>query len=101
MIAAAFRFTRFGLHTRAAAETEKGAFVSGIAPDRIAALNWMISAAVAAIAGILIAPIVPLVAHLLHAVHRARARGGASSAGSNTSSRRWSAGSPSGCSSPR
>ena len=60
-IAVAFRFTRFGLHTRAAAETEKGALVSGIAPDRIAALNWMISAAVAAMAGILIAPIVPLI----------------------------------------
>jgi ABC-type branched-subunit amino acid transport system ATPase component/branched-subunit amino acid ABC-type transport system permease component len=57
----AFRFTRFGLHTRAAAETEKGALVSGIAPDRVAALNWMISAGVAAMAGILIAPIVPLV----------------------------------------
>jgi ABC-type branched-subunit amino acid transport system ATPase component/branched-subunit amino acid ABC-type transport system permease component len=61
LITAAFRFTRFGLHTRAAAETEKGALVSGIAVDRIAALNWMISAAVAAVAGILIAPIVPLV----------------------------------------
>jgi ABC-type branched-subunit amino acid transport system ATPase component/ABC-type branched-subunit amino acid transport system permease subunit len=61
VIAAAFRFTRFGLHTRAAAETEKGALVSGIAPDRVAALNWMISAAVGAISGILIAPIVPLV----------------------------------------
>ena len=31
---AAYRFTRFGLETRAAAETEKGAFVSGINPDR-------------------------------------------------------------------
>jgi ABC-type branched-subunit amino acid transport system ATPase component/branched-subunit amino acid ABC-type transport system permease component len=61
VITVAFRFTRFGLHTRAAAETEKGALVSRIAPDRVAALNWMISAAVAAIAGILIAPIVPLV----------------------------------------
>jgi len=60
-LAAAFRFTRFGLHTRAAAETEKGAYVSGISPDRIAAMNWMISAAVAGLAGILIAPIVPLV----------------------------------------
>jgi ABC-type branched-subunit amino acid transport system ATPase component/branched-subunit amino acid ABC-type transport system permease component len=59
-LAAAYRFTRFGLHTRAAAETEKGAFVSGISPDRIALFNWMISAAVAALAGILIAPIVPL-----------------------------------------
>jgi ABC-type branched-subunit amino acid transport system ATPase component/ABC-type branched-subunit amino acid transport system permease subunit len=60
-IAAAFRFTRFGLITRAAAETEKGAYVSGIAPDRLAAANWMISAAVGGISGILIAPIVPLV----------------------------------------
>ena len=60
-LAAAFRFTRFGLHTRAAAETEKGAYVSGISPDRIAAINWMISAAVAGLAGVLIAPIVPLV----------------------------------------
>ncbi len=59
-LAAAYRFTRFGLVTRAAAETEKGAFVSGMAPDRIAAANWMISAAVAGVSGILIAPIVPL-----------------------------------------
>ncbi|HKH88862.1 MAG TPA: branched-chain amino acid ABC transporter permease, partial [Acidimicrobiales bacterium] len=59
-LAALYRFTRFGLHTRAAAETEKGAFVSGISPDRIALMNWMISAAAAGLAGILIAPIVPL-----------------------------------------
>ena len=59
-LAAAYRFTRFGLHTRAAAETEKGAYLSGISPDRIALLNWMISAAVAGLAGVLIAPIVPL-----------------------------------------
>ena len=58
-MAAAYRFTRFGLETRAAAETEKGAFVSGIAPDRVAAANWMISAAIAGISGVLIAPIVP------------------------------------------
>jgi ABC-type branched-subunit amino acid transport system ATPase component/ABC-type branched-subunit amino acid transport system permease subunit len=57
----AYKYTRFGLHTRAAAESEKGAFVSGISPDRIAASNWMISSAVAGLAGILIAPIVPLV----------------------------------------
>ena len=59
-LAAAYRFTRFGLLTRAAADSEKGAYVSGIKPDRIAAANWMISGAVAAIAGILIAPILPL-----------------------------------------
>jgi ABC-type branched-subunit amino acid transport system ATPase component/ABC-type branched-subunit amino acid transport system permease subunit len=60
-LAAAFRFTGFGLRTRAAAENEKGAYVSGIAPDRLAAANWMISAAVGGVSGILIAPIVPLV----------------------------------------
>ena len=56
-----YRYTRFGLHTRAAAESEKGAYVSRISPDRIAALNWVVSAVVAGLAGILIAPITPLV----------------------------------------
>jgi ABC-type branched-subunit amino acid transport system ATPase component/branched-subunit amino acid ABC-type transport system permease component len=56
-----YKFTGFGLATRAAADTEKGAYLSGLAPDRLAAANWMISAAVAGGAGILIAPIVPLV----------------------------------------
>jgi ABC-type branched-subunit amino acid transport system ATPase component/ABC-type branched-subunit amino acid transport system permease subunit len=60
-LALAFRFTRFGLVTRAAAETEKGAYVCGIRPDRLAAANWMLSAAVAGVSGILIGPIVPLV----------------------------------------
>ena len=60
VLASAYRFTRFGLRTRAAAETEKGAFVSGISPDRTAAVNWMIGAVVAGVAGILISPIVPL-----------------------------------------
>jgi len=61
IVAAGYRFTRFGLNTRAATETEKGAVVSGLNPDRIAAANWMISGAVAGLAGILIAPIVPMV----------------------------------------
>jgi len=55
-----FRFTRFGLATRASAETEVGALVSGLSPDRIALVNWMISFVVCGIAGILIAPLVPL-----------------------------------------
>ena len=59
-LSAGYRFTRFGLHTRASAETEKGALVSGISPDRIAAVNWMIGSMVAGLAGILIAPLVPL-----------------------------------------
>ncbi|MCU1593787.1 MAG: putative transporter ATP-binding protein [Frankiales bacterium] len=58
VLGALFKFTRFGLATRAAAESEKGAYVSGISPDRIAAFNWMLSTAVAGLAGILIAPIV-------------------------------------------
>lgn len=57
----AFRYSRFGLATRAAAETERGAYVSGLSPDRLAALNWVISSAVAGLAGILITPIVPVV----------------------------------------
>jgi ABC-type branched-subunit amino acid transport system ATPase component/ABC-type branched-subunit amino acid transport system permease subunit len=56
VLGALFKFTRFGLATRAAAESEKGAYVSGISPDRIAALNWMLSSMVAGLAGILIAP---------------------------------------------
>jgi ABC-type branched-subunit amino acid transport system ATPase component/branched-subunit amino acid ABC-type transport system permease component len=61
VLSLAFRFTRFGLATRAAAETEKGAFVTGLSPDRIAVANWALSCAVAGLGGILIAPIVPLV----------------------------------------
>ncbi len=55
-----FRFTRFGLATRASAESEVGALVTGISPDRIALLNWIISFVVCGIAGVLIAPLVPL-----------------------------------------
>jgi len=60
-LAAAYRFTRFGLVTRAAAESEKGAYLSGVSPDRVAAYNWVISSGIAGLAGILIAPIVPLI----------------------------------------
>ncbi len=52
-----FRYTRFGLATRASAESEKGAYVSGISPDWIAAGNWVLSSVVAGVAGILIGPI--------------------------------------------
>src|SRR5580692_8407598 len=55
-----FRFTRFGLATRASAETEVGALVSGLSPDRIALANWIISFVVCGIAGVLISPLVPL-----------------------------------------
>ncbi|MCW2530342.1 MAG: cysA1, partial [Pseudonocardiales bacterium] len=61
VLSLAFRFTSFGLATRASAESERGAYLSGISPDRIAAYNWMLSSAAAGLSGILIAPIVPLV----------------------------------------
>ncbi|MGV9858660.1 ABC transporter permease subunit [Gordonia sp. NPDC003425] len=54
------RYSRFGLATEAAAESEKGAVLSGLSPDRIAVSNWALSSATAAVGGILIAPIVPL-----------------------------------------
>jgi sulfate-transporting ATPase len=60
LLTAGFRYTRFGLLTRASAETQTGAFLSGVSPDRIALVNWMISAVIAGIAGILIAPVSPL-----------------------------------------
>ncbi|HXA32008.1 MAG TPA: branched-chain amino acid ABC transporter permease, partial [Acidimicrobiales bacterium] len=56
-----FRYTRFGLATRAVAESEKGALVTGLSPERIGLANWAISTMVAGLAGILIAPIIPLV----------------------------------------
>ena len=59
-IIAVYRWTRIGLVTKASAESQVGAFVSGVSPDRVALLNWMISAAVAGFAGILIAPLSPL-----------------------------------------
>ena len=60
VLAGVFRFTRFGLLTRATADSQEGAFVTGVSPDRVALLNWMLSAAVAGAAGILIAPISPV-----------------------------------------
>jgi len=60
VLALGFRYTRFGLAAMATSETEKGAIVTGLSPDRIALVSWMLGAMVAATAGILIAPIVPL-----------------------------------------
>ncbi len=57
VLAGVFHYTRFGLATRAAAESEKGAVLLGHSPDRLAAVNWMIAAMLAGAAVILIAPI--------------------------------------------
>lgn len=54
VLAAVFRSTRFGLATRAAAENERGAVLTGISPDRVAAVNWMLATVLAGLAVILI-----------------------------------------------
>jgi ABC-type branched-subunit amino acid transport system permease subunit len=56
-VAATYRFTRFGLATRAAAENEQGAAVIGLSADRIAGGNWVLASVLAGFAGIMIAPL--------------------------------------------
>lgn len=55
-----YQRTLFGLATRAAAESEKGAAVTGFAQARLAAINWMIGCVLAGVGGILISPIARL-----------------------------------------
>ncbi len=52
-----YRYTRFGLATRAAASNEKGATVLGYNPQLLAATSWVMASVLGAIAGILYAPI--------------------------------------------
>jgi ABC-type branched-subunit amino acid transport system permease subunit len=56
-LAVVYRYTRFGLATRASAENEKGAALVGLSADRIAAGNWVLATLLAGLAGILIAPV--------------------------------------------
>jgi ABC-type branched-subunit amino acid transport system permease subunit len=55
-----YRYTRFGLATRAGAENGRGAALTGISANRVAAQNWIIATVLAGVAGILIAPIANL-----------------------------------------
>ncbi len=55
-----YQRTLFGLATRGAAETEKGAAVTGYSQARLAAINWMIGSVLAGVGGILISPIARL-----------------------------------------
>jgi branched-subunit amino acid ABC-type transport system permease component len=56
-MAAIYKYTAFGLATRASAENERGAALAGVSAPRIAALNWTIASLLAGLAGMLIAPI--------------------------------------------
>jgi ABC-type branched-subunit amino acid transport system permease subunit len=52
-----YRWTHFGLATRAGAENETGAALIGISAPSIAARNWMIATLLATLSGVLITPI--------------------------------------------
>jgi len=54
---AGYRFTRFGVATRAAAGNEKGAVLLGYSPQRLAAVNWVIASALGTLAVIVVGPI--------------------------------------------
>ena len=59
-LAAVFRWTRFGVATRAGAEDEAALALLGWSPDRLAAVNWVVATVLAALGGILVAPITDL-----------------------------------------
>ena len=59
-LAAVYRFTRFGLATRAAADSETGALLTGLWPDALSAANWALASMLATLATILIAPVTGL-----------------------------------------
>lgn len=52
-----FRYTRFGLATRAAAENDKGAVLLGHSPELLAGANWVIASVLAGLAGLLVGPL--------------------------------------------
>jgi ABC-type branched-subunit amino acid transport system permease subunit len=59
-LALIYRYSRFGLATRAAAENDRGAALTGISATRVAGMNWVIATVLAGAAGILIAPVANL-----------------------------------------
>jgi branched-chain amino acid transport system permease protein len=56
----AYRRTRFGLASRAAADNPDATALLGWSPDALAAANWVVASVLAALAGILAAPITTL-----------------------------------------
>jgi branched-subunit amino acid ABC-type transport system permease component/methionine synthase II (cobalamin-independent) len=59
-LAAAYKWTRFGLATRAASENEVAAILSGLSPNRISMINTLIASLVVGGLGILAASITEL-----------------------------------------
>jgi branched-chain amino acid transport system permease protein len=60
VLAAVYRRTRFGLRTRAAAENETAAQLTGLSPDRLSLVNTTAAFTIAGALGILAAPITQL-----------------------------------------
>ena len=59
-IAAVYRFTRFGVVTRAAAQNRRAATLLGWHPARFEVAAWAIASAIAALVGVLAAPLTTL-----------------------------------------
>ena len=55
-----YRFTRFGLASRAVAEDQTTAALLGWSPDAVAGANWVAASVLAGLAGILVSPITAL-----------------------------------------
>lgn len=53
-----YRWTRFGIATRATADNERATSLLGYSPSRISMINWAVGSALGALAGILLSPIV-------------------------------------------
>jgi len=60
VLTAIYRYSNFGLATRAADENEKGAALLGYSAQRLALMNWVLSAVMAGTAGILFVGIATL-----------------------------------------
>ncbi|HVF14964.1 MAG TPA: hypothetical protein VM942_10215, partial [Acidimicrobiales bacterium] len=57
---ALYRFTRFGLASRATAEDQVSVALLGWSPDVVSAVNWMLASVLAGLAGVLVGPITAL-----------------------------------------
>jgi len=60
-----YRFTRFGLATRAASENERSAILAGLSPDSLSLINSVLAYLVAGLVGVLAASIVGVSASTL------------------------------------
>lgn len=55
-----YRYSKFGVATRAAQENEESAMLTGLSPDRLSMINTVMGAVLAGAVGILVAPIAQL-----------------------------------------